>query len=202
MELYHQDSEVFGAAWRNRPMANDPFAASSSFPRAEMAGRASPVRSALIEGLERIRERFHRHLDAIEALAREQIPPGMQDVLRLEDELRHKAGELESAQLQMQSRIDRWERERQEMIEKIEHDRRLLAEAWERLEREQIKNVAATPVRDPVRETSAPAAQAAPAPMRSSVDSDHDQPVAEEILRQFQSLRRDVRRTAETSCGV
>lgn len=157
----------------------------------------APSRAAILQALELIRQRFHRHLDAIEGMARARAQLGNKDASEREQQLRHRLLELEHAQIQLRSETERWEHERQAMIEQLEHDRRLLAEAWERLEREQVQiaNAPAEPAR------SAATTAVTQWPKTVTLASGRDETVAEEILRQFQSLRRDVRRNAEAGCS-
>lgn len=183
-------------------MPNDPSAA---YGPAAQAGsgqaRAGAVtRQALLKGLEQIRERFHRQLDALETLARERAQASPEELVEREEQLRKRAHELEAARVQLEKDADRWHRERQAMIDKIDHDRRLLAEAWERLEREQVQQASA----QPEAEALAPVAKPAPWPQApaTTISTESQHPVAEEILRQFHSLRRDVRRNAEGRCAV
>ncbi|HEV3164823.1 MAG TPA: hypothetical protein VGZ22_12410 [Isosphaeraceae bacterium] len=179
-------------------MSSDFYPTLNEYRAGDLSGRSAATPSSIQRGLEHIRQQFHRHLDAIDAMARERSARGGRDLQAKEEQLRKQAAELEQLKRHVQSEADRWERERQAMIEQIDHDRRLLAQAWERLEREQVRSGAAPAERARPTATSPPATW--PTPL--SVISGHDQPVAAEILRQFQSLRRDVRRTAEAGCLV
>ena len=159
---------------------------------------APPVTAPLIQGLERLRERIRQRLDQIEALARERAAAPAQGSDQLDrdqeqdEELRQRRAELDEAQRRLKAEADRWEKERQAVAEQLEHDRRLLAEAWERLEREQVEGRAATTAA--ARPT--PAARPVPTVVRAVVPDEHDDAVAQAILKQFQTLRRDVRRNA------
>ena len=76
----------------------------------------------------------------------------------------------------------------------MEEDRRLLADAWDRLERERIEgHVEATVAR-----ASPPTPADPPAAPRvlSATSGTPDDSVTQAILQQFQVLRADVRRTA------
>jgi hypothetical protein len=80
------------------------------------------------------------------------------------------------------------------MIEELDADRRLLAEAWERLEREQVDGriaVAADP-----RPARLPTQVPAPKPVIVSLSSEGPSPISQAVLRQFEALRRDVRRAS------
>jgi hypothetical protein len=157
-----------------------------------------PARIALIQALEEFRTRVHRQLDALEALSRARAQQGSRSLLEREQQMQQRARDLEHVQSHMRAEADRWERERQAMLEQIEHDRRLLAEAWERLEREQVTNFAA--VQTPALANAVVAPTPWPVTLSSATGRDH--PVAEEVLRQFQSLRRDVRRNSSASLAV
>jgi hypothetical protein len=156
------------------------------------------VRVNLIQALEELRGRVHSQLDALETLARDRARQGSKSVLQRDEQLELRASELEEANARMRTDAERWQHERQAMLEQIENDRRLLADAWERLESEQVNAFAVAPTTAPSTTFAVPAPW--PAPL-SSVTS-RDQPVTEEVLRQFQSLRRDVRRNAVTPFGV
>ena len=156
----------------------------------EPRGRPDRPTTPLIQGLERFRERAQRRLDQIEALARERAGTLPSEPSDRERELQRRVAELEEAQRRLQVETDRREQERREVVEQLEHDRRLLTEAWERLEREQVEGLstAHAPARP------APIDRPPPPVVRSAVPSDQNDPVAQAILRQFQALRRDVRR--------
>ncbi|WP_169977378.1 hypothetical protein [Tautonia rosea] len=129
--------------------------------------------------MDRIRSHVHHWLDRLEELA------------DATSELDH-ATEQERAALQAE--IERHQREWEAQVEALDHDRRLLAEAWERLEHEQI--AALSVARSPV-EQSRPTRAPTPAPV-ASPSVERDDMVDRAILRQFEALRRDVRRTAES----
>jgi hypothetical protein len=124
-----------------------------------------PAEDALL----RLRACVLRGLDRIEALARGRAATGGDAALR--------------------SRIEALEAERDEALERLEHDRRQLAEAWERLERERVAAIAGGHAVAPVAPVAGP--PAAPRPEAAGPD-----PVERAILRQFQALRHDVRRNA------
>jgi hypothetical protein len=179
-------------------MPTEPFATPVELDHHEQIGLPPASHASLHQGLMLMREHFHRHLDAIEALARERAPRSTGDLAAREQQLQRRLAGLEQLQVRFEAESGRWERERKAMIEQLEQDRRLLSEAWERLEREQVKTapVAAESGRSTAAGTPPAWALAVPTPGRQ------EQPVAEEILRQFQSLRRDVRRNAGESLSV
>jgi hypothetical protein len=101
----------------------------------------------------------------------------------------------------------RRQEECQTSIEKLENDRRLLAEAWERLERERIDGASTggshalthshshAHAHAPQRPAVVVQQAAAPA-FRPAVAVEANDVVAHAILKQFQALRSDVRKTA------
>lgn len=135
--------------------------------------------ATLTAAMDRIRSHVHQWLDRLEELA------------DATSELDH-ASEQERAALQAE--IERHQREWESQVEALDHDRRLLAEAWERLEHEQIAalSVPRSPV-EPSRPTRALAH-----PPAASPSAERDDMMDQAILRQFEALRRDVRRTAES----
>jgi DNA repair exonuclease SbcCD ATPase subunit len=144
--------------------------------------------TGLVQGLERIREALQAKLDQLEAVAREQVAAVSQVDLEQERELEQRIAGIEEAQRRLRSETERWEKERQTALEQLEHDRKLLAESWQRLEREQLENHA--PAR-PAPESD----RVQPVVLRTSAIDPND-PVTQAILKQFQTLRRDVRRNA------
>jgi hypothetical protein len=131
----------------------------------------------------------------------------------LEPALQQRLAELEEARRQLCAEAQRQEKEWSAALAQLEADRRLLAEAWERLERHRIEGLGSSErhphhphapgpgsPRGALAARPHPAAPAlAPAPVRSvRSDPDPNNPVAEAILRQFQTLCRDVRCNAET----
>lgn len=179
-------------------MASDAYATSGALPFSEGPAGPPASRASIQRSLEQLRQHFHRHLDVIEAMARERALRGPGELRAREEQLQRRADELEQAELRMQAEAAQWEQERQAAIAQIDHDRRLLAEAWERVEREQV-NAAVVPATERTRPASI-ARQPAAWPVPLAGETGRDQPVAEEILRQFQSLRRDVRRAAAAGC--
>lgn len=149
-------------------------------------------RDAAIRQLDWFGKRIHEQLDALEAQIR-QRPAAASRTGGLTNSLQRRIAELEDIRAGLQAEVDRLRRERDESIELIEHDRLLLAEAWETLEREQLTGTAAS--------NNGRAAQAVEPPGGYSVPSNiangRDDLVSREILRQFQSLHRDVRRNAQ-----
>ncbi|MFO0888386.1 MAG: hypothetical protein U0790_04470 [Isosphaeraceae bacterium] len=153
-----------------------------SEPRGRSLGitRTSPSPTALAAELEELRRSVIRHLDSLETLALEcGCEPAPEP-----------------------SRPDQEGTRARELAAQLENDRRLLAAAWERLERERLElggpqgnSAAAAPVGSAPRSVPLPAsARANPGlPASGSTAS----PCAEAILRQFQTLCGDVRRTTD-----
>jgi hypothetical protein len=135
--------------------------------------------ASLAAAMDRIRSHVHHWLDRLEELA------------CATSDIDH-ATEQERAALHAE--VERHQREWEAQVEALDHDRRLLAEAWERLEHEQI--AALSVPRSPV-ESSRPARAPAPPPLANPA-VERDDMVDQAILRQFEALRRDVRRTAES----
>ena len=153
--------------------------------------------NTLIQGLERVRECFEQRLGRLEAAARERTVEPVADRSELEQMLQQRINEYEEAQLRLRAQAERREQEWQTALEQLEGDRALLADSWERLERERIEGVtaAAPPVtsRLPVAERSS-TPPVRPRPDPADAGDDH---VAHAILKQFQVLRNDVRRNAK-----
>ena len=175
----------------NRPQVSDPK---------RKAGRSGPA--PLVDTLERLREHVRRQLDRLESVALDRaaaLDAALQRVRALSDRI----AELESST--PRGHDEQREREWQEALEKLESDRRLLSEAWERLEREQVAtagfvnhNHAHTPRPSSAeRQVERPSHSAA---ARPNPVFDTNDPVTQAVLRQFQALRSDVRRNAQERC--
>jgi hypothetical protein len=152
--------------------------------------------NTLIQGLERVRDCFEQQLGRLEAAARERTEPPVADRSELEQKLQQQISKYEEAQLRLRTQAERHDQEWRAAVEQLEGDRALLAESWERLERERTEGLAATPPqatgRVPVAErTSTPPVR----PRADPADGGND-PVTHAVLKQFQVLRNDVRRNA------
>jgi hypothetical protein len=154
-------------------------------------GSALPDARPLFEGLERFRESLQQRIDRIEALVVERARTSPGEISTRERELLRRVAELEERHRLLGAEARRREQEHEAAMAQLEEDRQMLAEAWERLEQERIHGGPAT---------AAPPSAAAPAPAkpayRPAVASGDDDAVAQAILRQFQTLRSDVRRNA------
>jgi hypothetical protein len=161
--------------------------------RAARAGGPPPLAD-----LERLRDAIKDRLDQIEALARERLaaPPAApsDDATELERGLLRKVADLEEDNERLRTEEDRREQEWRAMIEQLEEDRRLLADAWDRLEGERIEGHAEATA--PRASRPAPADRPAEPPVRSGISGTPDDSVTQTILEQFHLLRNDVRRTA------
>lgn len=174
------------------------------------ASRLDPL--VLVEGLDRLQETLIRRLDGLERLVVEQDEFYQMKPSERERLLREKISSLEASLARLQAENKRREQEWQTFLEQLEEDRRLLADAWSRLERAQIEAATATPERTPMvsgsspRQPSAPH-EATPAPTpgagvgaaatRAAPLDPATDPVAQSILRQFQTMQNDVRRNAK-----
>jgi hypothetical protein len=146
------------------------------------------------QALERIREFVRQRLDRIEALARERLERTPAADAGRESEYRKRIAELEAERARMGRELERFEDEHRVSVHELDHDRKLLAEAWERLEREQVELTASA-------HTQAKAGGADrlnPSNQRAPTVLNNDSAIEEAILKQFQALRRDVRQNAYT----
>jgi hypothetical protein len=145
-------------------------------------------------------------LDSLEALARrrEASTAAASEIAVRERNLEHREAELEEARRQLHAEADRREKEWSASLIQLESDRRSLAEAWERVERQRIECPGVSDGHPD------PHAQGQGAPRRgpaaslhtpvltrsAATDLDSNNPVAQAILREFQALSRDVRSNA------
>jgi hypothetical protein len=155
-------------------------------------GANRPDPAPLLQGLDRLREAVHQRLDRLEALALErgETPPA--NPTEREQELRRKVADLEDRQARLVAEAKRREKEWEAGMEQLESDRRMIAEAWERLERERIDGTASAQA---VPRAAAPRPQPAPV-FRPAVTAESNDVITHAILQQFQALRGDVRRNA------
>ncbi|QDV35809.1 hypothetical protein [Tautonia plasticadhaerens] len=138
-----------------------------------------PEPSAVAASLERIRTGVHRWLDRVDELAAAAVEAALS---------------AEKSRAALQAELERREREWAEQLRALEHDRLRLAEAWEQLEREQVAALSAgRPGDGPDR---APRQGPSPEYYRRPVELDDS--VDRTIVRQFEALRKDVRRAAES----
>src|SRR5262249_25950446 len=157
--------------------------------------------------LHRLREWVIERLSALETLARQRPEPAPMagEIAELERALERKLADLKETEQRLSAQAERREKEWSASLIQLEADRRLLADAGERMERERIEYLG-TQKRDhqphaqshgPGRVGPGTLPQAAVVQTRSTAtDSGANNPFAPEILRQFQSLCGDVRRSA------
>jgi hypothetical protein len=156
----------------------------------------------LIQGLERLRDCVEQRLVRLEALARERVdgaaalPAPVGEPAALEQRLQQQIAEYQEAQSRLRALAERREQEWKTALEQLEGDRKLLAEAWERLERERIDGIAAAPAQSAGRSPQVERGHASPSRVRPDLAEGGNDLVAHAILRQFQTLRNDVRRNA------
>jgi hypothetical protein len=170
----------------DRITSPQPNARSGTEPvEAGLAGRRS-----LSLALEEIRCTILGRLDAFEALARNRARGSDGET---EEQLKQQVAELQRQCNQLRGETERMRQEQRTTFEQLDHDRLLLAEAWDRLEQERLRCI-----QHPREERPKAAASsiAPPAPM-SSTTTGSDDPVIQAVLRQFQSLQRDVRKAAK-----
>jgi hypothetical protein len=193
-------------------MASDlPTTPGNSQPSRPRRAGARPDPFPLLQGLDRIRDFVHQRLDRIEALSLERgasAAASSADPSEREQELRRRLAEAEERQGRIVAEARRREQEWLTGLEQIENDRKLLAEAWERLERERIDGTIAAHAPQPHRGGAAPQPRAAapqppqPQPQqpaqayRPVAASEANDVITHAILQQFQALRSDVRRNA------
>jgi hypothetical protein len=178
----------------------------------EARPRAAPERSAyasLIQDLEWLRELVLERFSSIETLARERPESAAlgREIAELENSFKKKSDELEETRRRLQDQADREKQGWSASLSQLEDDRRLLAEAWERVEQERIDSSIAPQESSSLHsqgqnpQTAASTGlprTGASIPIRSAgADSDPYNPVTQAILRQFQTLCSDVRQSAQ-----
>ncbi len=183
-----------------------------NLPRDPDARRPTAANSSsyawLIQDLEWVRELVLERLSSIETLARQRPalkPPG-RDIAELEDSYKKKSDELEETQRRLLEQAEREQQDWNASMSQLEDDRRLLAEAWARVEQERIESMGAphesTAFHSHDQNSQAAASSGLPhtalaIPIRSAgSDSVPGNPVAQAILQQFQTLCSDVRQSA------
>lgn len=153
--------------------------------------------TVLAEGLDRLREAILQRLNALEALAGEQIEGAGVPSSDRERALREKVATLEASHARLHAEFRRREQEWEDNLAQVEHDRKLLTEAWERLEQEQADVTVQAEPDNHAGHPGRPAAPvAAPTVYQPSGDS-----VTTAILREFEALRGDIRRNAKSTSG-
>ena len=175
----------------------------------ELTSSSSPLLSpAWIHDLEELRSSVISRLLAIEDLARRRSSAPSAETSRLVQSLREKIEELELDRNRLRADVERGEGDWKRLQAQFENDRQLLAEAWERLERERIE-AGGNPATGAARQAPAAHRPRPPddgpthslSPSRTAASGETGNPVAETILRQFQVLCSDVRRTTDARCS-
>ena len=161
---------------------------------------ALPDPSPPVLGLARLRDALDRGLDRIEAIALEQAASLQQDAPDRERALREQVEVMGATVARLQAEATRREQQWQAGLQQLESDRRLIADAWERLEQAQVDAPQRSNADAERPATAPPPAPAEPVP-RQSADETADDPVTRAILRQFQALQGDVRRNARGRNG-
>jgi hypothetical protein len=176
---------------------------------------ARAVTSALIQSLEGLRERVLDRLDSLETLVRQRpaSAPATAEGVSMDPTLARKLATLEETEHRLKAQAERREKEWTTALAQLEADRRLLAEAWERIEQERIASCGGSGVQPNVHsqiaspgaahglqrgsQATLPHAASGVGARSAPALSDPNHPVGQAILRQFQTLCSDVRRTAE-----
>jgi hypothetical protein len=164
------------------------------------------AQAPLIHNLEELRSCVLRRLESIEALARRWSGVPAAEIARLEQALEQRIDELELERSRSRAGGDGGESSGEHLLAQLENDRQLLTEAWERLERERIDTIGSGAGARPGLQAHHPrpaeglATHAPPAP-RPTAPAETGNPVTESILRQFQTLCSDVRRTTDARCS-
>jgi hypothetical protein len=160
---------------------------------------AGPGSRGLFHDLQELRDCVLQRLDSIESLARRRSGGPSVEITRLEETLERKIAELEHERGRLRADVENEESTWRRLLAELESDRQLLAEAWERLERERIDAGGSghAPAAHAPRTPASSVTHTPPPPTpRVPAGADAVNPVAETILRQFQTLCGDVRRTA------
>ncbi len=128
----------------------------------------------LMQSLQSLRERVLERLDSLETLARNQsaCTPARGTSADQERVVELKAAELAETERKLQDQAERQEKEWSASLIQLESDRRLLAEAWEHVERERIAYASVSELHPNSRAQSQGQQQSAPAnpPRRRPAD--------------------------------
>jgi hypothetical protein len=164
---------------------------------------------AFCDDLQALRDCVLQRLDSIEGLARRRLGAPSAETIRLEQSLKQKIEELEHEKSRLRGGLEEKESTCRRLITELESDRQLLTEAWERLERERIDSTVAgsdhgSPAHRlrPSDRVVAPVSPTPTPPPKAATNVDSANPVSDTILRQFQTLCSDVRRTADSRCST
>jgi hypothetical protein len=192
-------------------MINDLRRPGTSPQGSEARSRPAPEHSAfasLIQDLVCLRELVLERLSSIETLAGKCPAAALSAKERtaLEESFRMRSDELEKTRCRLQEQAERQKRDWSALLSQLEEDRRLLAEAWERVEQARIDSSSAphenpslhSQGQDPrTVDTTGRLHNGPSIPIRSArPDSDRRNPVNQAILQQFQLLCNDARQSA------
>jgi hypothetical protein len=167
-------------------MASNPEIGPELRLRSKAKGLTAAQRSTVFQAFEQLRKRVHEQMAILETLVRRH--DASQTAIS-EPDLCQQQIELEQARLALKAERDRIERERYVVLEELAHDRQLLAQAWENLEREQVKMaVLVAEDRRPI-----PLTLQSPQQRPPSSTADQSEMISRAVLEQFHTLRRDVR---------
>ena len=132
----------------NNPGKNDTAMESRGKQRPTKLGQQA-LPAGLIHNLEELRSCVLRRLESIEALARRCSGVPSAEIARTEQMLRQRIDELELERSRARSELVSEDPSDKQLLTQLENDRKLLAEAWERLERERIDAIMAGSVARP-----------------------------------------------------
>jgi hypothetical protein len=191
---------------QKQTIASSPRLAETRARGSSGAGRAGS--RTLLDDLQTLRDSVLQRLESIEVMARRRLSAPTADTSRLEQSLKQKIEELERERSRLRGGLEEKESTCRRLMTELEGDRQLLTEAWERLERERIDATGpggdhSSPAHRSTRsERAAPPAMPTPTPPpKAPTNVDSANPVSDSILRQFQTLCSDVRRTASSRCS-
>jgi hypothetical protein len=168
--------------------------------RATRIGAWLPTSAVYLAGdLEELRTSVLRHLDSLEVLALHGRSAPAEEAHCIEQALKRQIEELEQERRNLLARVEQDTSGSHELVKQLESDRQLLAAAWERLERERLEGGGGRPAGGTApHPRPGEAGPAADRPiLKAHSPGPAANPVADTILRQFQTLCSDVRRTTD-----
>ncbi|MFO0956214.1 MAG: hypothetical protein U0800_01970 [Isosphaeraceae bacterium] len=156
----------------------------------------NPAAEPSAERLEQLREILLRALDELETRARRRLQESARPVD--DEEVERRLKELEAAQAQFRSEVERWENARAGQLQALDQDRLDLAEVWRQIERQEVREPARAQAQAyPRPHGNGPGSSLPPMPRPASSNTSAESSVTRAILEQFRVLRRDVRRKAD-----
>ncbi|MFO0909558.1 MAG: hypothetical protein U0794_14585 [Isosphaeraceae bacterium] len=165
-------------------------------------GAPQPSAATVSEGLDRLRDTVVQRLALLETQVAESLELTGTSPSEREQALRERIVVLEAAQARLQAEVKRREQEWQDLLDQLEEDRHLLAEAWDRIEKERIeaqsRPTPAPVTRGPTTQVDREVVAAMPPPAHRPTSGESSEDLmTRDILRQFQTLKNDVRRNSE-----